>query len=63
MLESKEAMSINQLTQTGNDLLEQINKLAIPANEILNKANQGEGTLGRMINDESLYKNLDSTVN
>ena len=53
---------INQLTQTGNDLLEQINKLAVPANEILNKANQGEGTLGRIVNDESLYRNLDATV-
>jgi phospholipid/cholesterol/gamma-HCH transport system substrate-binding protein len=63
VLESREAMSINQLTQTGNDLLQQINKLAIPTNEILNKANKGEGTLGRVINDESLYKNLDSTVN
>ena len=62
VLESREAISINQLTKTGNDLLEQINKLAIPANQILNKANQGEGTLGRIVNDESLYKNLDSTV-
>jgi phospholipid/cholesterol/gamma-HCH transport system substrate-binding protein len=26
------------------------------------KANRGEGTLGRIVNDESLYKNLDSTV-
>ncbi|HMJ09708.1 MAG TPA: MlaD family protein [Pyrinomonadaceae bacterium] len=62
VLESKEAISINQLTKTGNDLLEQINKLAVPANEILNKANQGDGTLGRIVNDESLYKNLDTTV-
>ena len=62
ILESREAISINQLTQTGNELLEQINKLSIPANEILNKANQGEGTLGRVINDESLYKNLDTAV-
>jgi len=62
ILESRVAISINQLTQTGNDLLEQINKLAVPANEILNKANQGEGTLGRIVNDESLYRNLDSTV-
>lgn len=62
VLNSTEAMSINQLTQTGNDLLGQINKLAVPANDILNKANQGEGTLGRIINDESLYRNLDSTV-
>lgn len=62
VLPSSTAISINQLTQTGNDLLGQINKLAIPANEILNKANQGEGTLGKIINDQSLYKNLDATV-
>lgn len=62
VLESSTAISINQLTQTGNDLLQQINKLAIPTNEILNKANQGDGTLGKIINDESLYKNLDSTL-
>ena len=63
VLESRVAVGINQLTQTGNDLLEQINKIAIPANEILNKANQGEGTLGRIVNDDSLYTNLDATVN
>ncbi|HUR97137.1 MAG TPA: MlaD family protein [Pyrinomonadaceae bacterium] len=62
VLESRVAISINQLTQTGNDLLEQINKIAVPANEILNKANQGEGTLGRIVNDESLYRNLDAAV-
>lgn len=62
ILESSEAISINQLTKTGNDLLQQINKIAVPANEILNKANQGEGTLGRIVNDESLYRNLDATV-
>lgn len=62
VLDSRVAISVNQLTRTGNDLLEQINRLAIPANEILNKANQGDGTLGRIINDESLYRNLDSTI-
>ncbi len=56
-------VGINQLTSTGNDLLQQINRLAIPANEILNKANRGEGTLGRIINDEALYESLDQTVN
>ena len=62
ILESGVAISINQLTQTGNDLLEQINRLAIPANEILSRANQGEGTLGRILNDPSLYRNLDEAV-
>ena len=62
VLESREAISMNQLTKTGNELLQQINKLAVPANEILNKANRGEGTLGRIVNDDALYRNLDSAV-
>lgn len=62
VLDSTQAISINQLTQTGNELLQQINKIATPANEILNKANQGDGTLGQIINNDQLYRNLDSTV-
>jgi phospholipid/cholesterol/gamma-HCH transport system substrate-binding protein len=55
LLASSAGNSLNQLTET-------MNKLAEPAKEILNKANKGEGTLGRVINDESLYKSLDSAV-
>src|ERR1035437_2153631 len=62
VLVSSSPISINQLTATGNELLQQINKLAVPANEILNKANQGQGTLGRLVNDEALYKDLDTAV-
>jgi phospholipid/cholesterol/gamma-HCH transport system substrate-binding protein len=62
VLETASAMSIEKLTETGNEVLQQINKIATPANEILTKANNGEGTLGRIVNDESLYKNLDTTV-
>ncbi len=62
VLDSTQAISINQLTQTGNELLQQINKIATPANEILNKANQGDGTLGQIINNDQLYKNIDASV-
>ncbi|MFL6373335.1 MAG: MlaD family protein, partial [Pyrinomonadaceae bacterium] len=62
VLQSSAAISMNQLTETGNELLAQINKMAVPATEILDKANRGEGTIGRMVNDESLYTNLDATV-
>lgn len=61
-LTSSSGIGLNQLTATGNNLLEQINKLAVPANEILTKANSGEGTLGRIINDETLYRSLDGAV-
>ncbi len=62
VLQTSPSIGLNQLTSTGNDLLAQINKLAVPANEILNKANQGEGTLGRVINDAQLYNSLDGAV-
>src|ERR1043166_2559840 len=62
LLESSAGNSLSQLTETGNDLLKKINEIAVPANEILNKANQGEGTLGRVINDPALYKSLDTAV-
>lgn len=55
MLKTSTPISLNQLTA-------QINKLTGPAAEILNKANQGEGTLGRVINDERLYESLDTAV-
>ncbi|MGB2912080.1 MAG: MlaD family protein, partial [Pyrinomonadaceae bacterium] len=63
ILASTASASLNQLTSTGNDLLTQINKLAIPANEILQKANNGDGTLGRIVNDEALYESLNATIN
>ncbi|HRI03113.1 MAG TPA: MlaD family protein [Pyrinomonadaceae bacterium] len=63
VLASTASASLNQLTSTGNDLLTQINKLAIPANEILQKANNGQGTLGRIVNDEALYESLNATIN
>lgn len=63
VLNSAGALSISELTQTGNDLLGQLNKMAGPTSEILEKANRGDGTLGRIINDDALYKNLDSSIN
>ncbi len=62
VLESKDTVTFSNLTETGNELLKQINSIAVPANEILNKANRGEGTLGRVVNDDSLYRNLDTTI-
>ncbi len=62
VLPSTAASSINQLTEKGEDLLQKLDKISVPANEILDKANRGDGTLGKIINDEALYNNLDATV-
>ena len=37
-----------------------LNETTVSMNEILVKINEGSGTFGKMINDESLYTNMDS---
>lgn len=59
--------TIANLEATSEELREMSGSLKTVSAEladILQKVNQGEGTIGRMINDPSLYNNLDSlTVN
>ncbi len=51
VLDSTTAVSINQLTESGNDLATKVSKLAAPLTQIAEKANNGEGTLGNFVND------------
>ena len=51
-----------ELTQSGNDLLQRLNKISDQVNVILTRINQGEGSLGRFINDEAFYNNLNATI-
>jgi ABC-type transporter Mla subunit MlaD len=37
-----------------------LNETNLTLNEVLNKINNGEGTLGKMVNDPALYNNIDS---
>jgi ABC-type transporter Mla subunit MlaD len=37
-----------------------LNETNLTLNEVLTKINNGEGTLGKMVNDPSLYNNIDS---
>jgi phospholipid/cholesterol/gamma-HCH transport system substrate-binding protein len=54
--------SIDALTQSGNDLVNQLNKLSEQFTGIATKVNQGQGTIGRFVNDEAFYNNLNTTV-
>jgi phospholipid/cholesterol/gamma-HCH transport system substrate-binding protein len=51
-----------QLTASGNQLVDQLNKLSEQMTGITTKINQGEGTIGRFVNDEAFYDNLNRTV-
>lgn len=48
--------SISDLEQ----VREELETASVSLNEILDKINHGEGTIGRLINDPSMYENLDS---
>lgn len=63
--ENKEQLNsfINNLESTSVELetLSQgLNETNLTLNELLTKVNDGEGSLGKMVNDPSLYNNIDS---
>jgi len=51
-----------ELAASGSELMNQLNELSTEFTGIARKANQGEGTLGRFINDEAFYNNLNATI-
>lgn len=55
MIGNLEAASAKLDTLSGS-----LNKTNLTLNEVLTKINNGEGTLGKMVNDPSLYNNIDS---
>ena len=57
-----EAGTVTALTESGNELMQQLNKLSAQFTDIATKVNQGQGTLGRFVNDEAFYNNLNATV-
>jgi ABC-type transporter Mla subunit MlaD len=63
--ENKEKLTslINNLEATSVELETLsvgLNETNLTLNEVLTKINDGEGTLGKMVNDPSLYNNIDS---
>jgi phospholipid/cholesterol/gamma-HCH transport system substrate-binding protein len=51
-----------QLTASGNELVGQLNQLSQQVTDITRKINEGQGTLGRFVNDEAFYDNLNVTI-
>jgi phospholipid/cholesterol/gamma-HCH transport system substrate-binding protein len=61
-LPSTEEGGMTQLTASGNQLVDQLNQLSAQMTDITKKINQGQGTIGRFVNDEAFYDNLNLTV-
>jgi len=53
---------LDALTASGNELMQQLNKLSVQFTDISRKVNEGQGTLGRFVNDEAFYNNLNATI-
>jgi len=57
-----EGGTVEALTTSGNELMQQLNKLSAQFTDIAGKINKGEGSAGKFINDEAFYNNLNATV-
>lgn len=53
---------LDALTASGNDLMQQLNKLSVQFTDIAKKVNEGQGSFGRFVNDEAFYNNLNTTI-
>ena len=53
----------SELVGGSRDLIDNMNVLTSRVNGVVGKIESGEGTIGKLIQDESLYNRLDSTVN
>jgi len=55
--------SINKFVTSLNDISPKLQSTVDSINQISKKVNEGEGTLGKLVNDPSLYKNTNTAVN
>ena len=58
----KDSAGFGALTESGNELMQQLNKLSVEFTAMAEKLNRGEGTIGRFLNDEAFYNNLNATI-
>lgn len=60
VLPAQETPDIKQVVQRGADVAENLSVLSDQLNDIVSKIRKGQGTLGKVLNDPSLYNHLDS---
>jgi phospholipid/cholesterol/gamma-HCH transport system substrate-binding protein len=53
---------MSDLATRGTELAEKLGKLSDQMNDIVKNVRDGKGTVGRLFNDESLYNNLNATI-
>lgn len=59
---SMTADTFADLTTSGTELTQRLNRLTARFDEIARRINEGEGTVGRLFTDEALYNSLNATI-
>ena len=62
VIAGSEQPDMKQIVQRGSDVVENLGTLSDQLNQIITKVNQGQGTIGKFLNDPRLYNHLDDTV-
>jgi phospholipid/cholesterol/gamma-HCH transport system substrate-binding protein len=57
-----EQADMKAIVQRGADVVQNLGVLSTQIGDIINKVNEGQGTIGKVINDSSLYDHLNSTA-
>lgn len=61
-IQGSQETTIRQLISGADDILANFTTLSVSVKQIAERISKGEGTIGKLITDESLYENLNQTV-
>lgn len=61
-LKSTPPLEINGFIERGNDVLDSVQSVVQKVGEIVGQIENGQGTIGKLLVDETLYKSLEDTV-
>lgn len=63
IIKSEDPISISEIFNETKDVMKYLNEITKEFSEIVAKINQGEGTIGRLVNDEELYESTVKITN
>ena len=62
VIPSSEQADMKAIVQRGSEVMESLGTLSTAINEVVAKVNNGQGTIGKIINDPSIYDHLNASV-
>lgn len=62
VIPGKEEAAMKEIVQRGADLVQNLGALSTDVGEIIDKVKRGQGTIGKLLSDNSLYNHLNDTA-